>query len=249
MKQLLSGFLVIIVTNALFSIRYPIEPESPKDPEKTGASEAISKSNKSVKRENQNIEVYVEAELGSGDSITGSISIPPKISFEHYYNGILYKKNARLSEIKSIVVKNYKKYLGKDQKKYKSYKFYPDLIEINFKSGHTFTVKGMFKFLQKFVIETGYGSTTLYTYFGDMFSPETGWSEVLSKDPQYHRQNPHPQAVKKLVFKKIIFKDNSDAETEYDENPEINVNVTVEKADGKKIKKTVSSKTNPPLKK
>lgn len=171
---------------------YPVEPSY-----SDTKAEAQKENTTNVKR----YEVMVI--LGTTDEIRGTISVPESISFKHYKNGLLYEKTIEPEELQSVAILEYSKSEAGSSGTKKFFKFEPSLVEVKLKDGTNYKVEKIFAFLKSFVIETVNGKTKLYTFFGDSYETKKGWNDVSSKDPEYHKNRPHPASVRKILFLRL----------------------------------------------
>ena len=199
-------FLVgsIVLMSQTYAIRYPVSPNEPKTPlvegyEKTDSSKTSKKPNQTIDQKFQK-EIHIKVVLGSGDELTGFIKAPEKVRFEHYKNGLVFKKTMQVEDISSVEIKSFQKELKWKKKAQYFYEFKPFKIRILTKDKNEFFIDYLFQFLQKFKIHTSDGVTTLYSFFADEFNEEKGWSEVASNERSYHDHMPHPQSIRKIIF-------------------------------------------------
>ncbi len=217
----------IIIFTLLFhsvyaqSIRYPVSPAEPQVPETDETEDAEEIPENAPPRETTKAKkgntIRVSVTLGSGDTIYGSITIPMTVTFEHYKNGFVYKKNLATRNIKSMEILHYaatpalaepSRPLGKNPPNSKTrgkpeeifHKFYPDRVLVRTLDGNQFELNYLFSFLHRFLIENSDGSTWMYCIFGDTWSTQTGWEEAQTSDVHYHNTNPHPKSVKMILF-------------------------------------------------
>ncbi len=179
-----------------FSISYPVTPLLPKNPKLDGKSNTPT--NKVPSKAKKEIKVAVI--LGSGDEIYGKIQSPKSIHFQHYKNGLLYKKKITPQNIDFIKILRFKKKEISRSKSSIHYDFRPDKVMLVLKDKKKYYLDFLFSFLLKFKIDTSDGTTTLYSFFAGHFTPSKGWSGVESKDIDYHNENPHPRSVQKIKF-------------------------------------------------
>ncbi|GEM_PF-2280786 len=210
------------------SIRYPVSPAEPQVPEtdETQDAEEIPENSppREIKKAKKGNTIRVNVSLGSGDTIYGNITIPVTVTFEHYKNGFVYKKNLATRDIKSMEILHYaaspalaeparpmgknppnirmKEKTGEHKKKPEEvfHKFYPDRVLVRTYDGNQFELNYLFPFLHRFLIENSDGSTWMYCIFGDTWSTQTGWEEAQTSDVHYHDTNPHPKSVKMIHF-------------------------------------------------
>ncbi|MDH4199576.1 MAG: hypothetical protein OEV66_04265 [Spirochaetia bacterium] len=173
---------------------YPIEPGYPdtKDNKKT------------VSATESQVRVEIIVILGTGDEVRGYIFLPPRITFRHYKNGLNYEKTIQAEELQSLSIREYsKKEGGGANTKTVFYQFEPSSIDIKLNDSSTYRLDKIFQALRSFVIETSNGRTKLYTIFGDTYEKGKGWQNAESKDMDYHKNKPHPESVKKIIFIRV----------------------------------------------
>jgi len=189
--------VVALAANDLSLPSYPIDPGYPQGPQ----------SNESGKNQTTaagaTVKVEIIAVLGTTDEVRGYIILPEKIFFKHYKNGLVYDKNITPDDLQSISILEYVK--SDDGKKSKEifYQFEPSAVEIKLKDNTSYRINKIFSFLKSFVIDTSNGRTKLYTIFGDSYEKSRGWRDAESKDPEYHKNRPHPASVKKIIFLRV----------------------------------------------
>ncbi len=193
-------FLIYIIFSlSVHSIRYPVTPYEPSSPKiestKEDSSDTISTKIKITKNK-----IRIKAMLGSGDELNGFIMGPKEIKFKHYRNGFVYQKTITLTNIAFIQIISFQQNLIRRKGTYSLYEFKPSKIKIQMKNNNQFELNYLFKFLHQFEIKTINGTTTLHSFFADEFHKIKGWSEVESIKDDYHRYNPHPKSVKKILF-------------------------------------------------
>ncbi len=193
----LTLLLTLLAFGSLEAVRYPIEPISPKIPN-GGQSNKTQPAKK--KKKVEQIAHRVSVMLGSKDVLNGTIQANRVITFQHYRSGLLFTKTVSPADIKTLRVRKYKyRLLGKKSKN-KTYEFLPAEIELTLSNNRKYYLTKMFSFLNRFKINTIDGDTTLFTYFADTWVPKKGWSEVTSREFNYHQQKAHPQAVVEINF-------------------------------------------------
>lgn len=183
-------FLLLFITTRICAITYPVSPAEPT------VSGETTKKQKSLSPKTNNIAVNVRLKLGTGDEIEGTIAMPNEITFSHVKNALTYNKTLYPWELKKITVNEYAARQGDNG----LIEFEPASITITTTNKREYLVQGIFSFLKKITINTVDGSTTVFTFFADKWSDKTGWAEVSSKDKNYHRKNPHPQAVHEITI-------------------------------------------------
>ncbi len=208
-------FLLSISASGANGVGYTISPDTPANPNTpvirvespspaqtpNGQNETrAEESQPQEKEEPQTRLVKVTLELGTGDRLQGSIEVPLQAQFSHHKNGLTYVKSVSPEELKSVRILSYRIKHRHENEESAFYEFEPDEIEITLTNRKTYLVSHIFPFLRKIEITTTDGTTVLYTFFADSFLKESGWEEVASDDPNYHRTNPHPQAVRAVFF-------------------------------------------------
>lgn len=181
---------------------YPVDPSYPQvqpgqQNQKTG----------DTKNQNPSASVKIEviAILGTSDEVRGYVMLPEKISFKHYKNALVYEKNIVPDDLQSITIQEYSRQgdNASGKNKITFYQFEPSAVEIKLKDNSIYRIQKIFSFLQRFYIDTNNGRTRLFTIFGDSYEKSKGWRDVESKDPEYHRTQPHPASVKKIIFLRV----------------------------------------------
>jgi hypothetical protein len=174
---------------------YPVDPGYPQGPQTNEAKKNQTTTN--------TVKVEIIAVLGTTDEVRGYILLPDRISFKHYKNGLVYDKNITPDDLQSISIQEYSKEDDGKKTKETFYTFEPSAIEIKLKDNTSYRINKIFSFLKSFSIDTNNGRTKLYTIFGDSYEKSKGWRDAESKDPDYHRNRPHPASVKKIIFIKV----------------------------------------------
>ena len=199
-KFFIITFLIYVISSLpIHSIRYPITPYEPSSP-KIGLTKENSLDTTSAKNKITRNKIHIKAVLGSGDELNGFIMGPKKIKFKHYRNGFVYQKTITLNNILFIEIIYFQQNLIRRKGTHSLYEFKPSRIKIQMKDKNHFELNYLFTFLHQFEIKTTNGTTTLHSFFADEFHKTKGWSEVESIKDDYHRYNPHPKSVKKILF-------------------------------------------------
>ncbi len=192
-------------TPLLLGITYPITPSKPEEPnvveekkiDSSKETKQSSSSDKKSKLSSFDILVY----LGSGDMVQGTVLLPEKISFKHYKNGFIYYQTLFLKDVKEIDIKEYNYKILTKKKSKTIYEFFPSKVFITTKKdNYVYHISSLFKEMLQFKINTKYGITNLFAFFSDTFSLKKGWEEVVSKNKNYHKKNPHPKSVVKIMI-------------------------------------------------
>lgn len=183
------------LASPLFSIQYPVSPDEPT----VDSTQSTVTGSKTVE---DTAEFEVRVIFASGDDLTGSCVLPGKVSFYHYRDGLTFHKTINLAEVKRIQVIEYRSKFNEESEKQNSvlHEFEPSNVVVEMKSGKTYNTGVIFQFLLKIPLSTEEGDTTVYTYFADRFDSGKGWRDVESKDPDFHRNNPHPLTVSRIDF-------------------------------------------------
>ena len=194
---------IFILNQYLFSINYPITPTIPEVGNSENNSDINKKTipNNNIKNNSTKIsEIWVSVTLGNGNIITGEINIPEEISFSHIKNGFSYNKSISPDEIKTIEIIEFSYHKVNQKNNFTQYEFQPSKIRILLRNRKEYEINYLFKFLIQFKIKTDDGNTQLFSFFSDTFHEKNGWSEVNSKDYNYHIKLPHSTSVKKITF-------------------------------------------------
>jgi len=191
--------LFVFFTSVYLSISVAAGPNLPQNPANP-ASPAMAEKKKPKPADD---EILIQLEtivyLGSGDDLEGTILFPEKISFKHYKNGLVFDKTVSPLDIREIKVLEYSGSSDDPENSDKRFfEFEPSSVQLTLWSGQTFILDGIFPFLKNFEITTHDGKTKLYMIFANTFTKKDGWSEISSKDINYHNTLPHPQAAYRI---------------------------------------------------
>lgn len=209
MKKLLNYILLILLPAAeVFSIQYPVTPTEPrvKNVEEGGYHGNTPATEKEKQKQKKNkLNAGVKITLWTGDFLYGRIHIPPEVTFKHYRKGLEFTKTVKTSEIKSIEIKSFSEIgpqKGSREKKSENLflRFEPAVVRLQMRNGRSYTLNGLFSFLRRVPISTIDGRTVLYSFFGDTWQKEKGWSEVASRARDYHMHTGHPQGIRVIEF-------------------------------------------------
>ncbi|MDH5721355.1 MAG: hypothetical protein OEZ13_12180 [Spirochaetia bacterium] len=192
-------FYCFTVVSKAISIGYSQEPASVVEPKEPSVGYEEKKKKRKDQNENEDkIQIQAKVTLGSRDEISGFIYLPQTIAFRHYKNGLIFEKKLFIKEIEYIEVLEYSQKKIKESPKESLFEFEPSRVKIKLKNKKEYYLDAIFNFFRNFSISTVDGTTNLYSYFADTYNAQTGWKEVESKNKNYHKKKPHPQAAVKI---------------------------------------------------
>lgn len=198
-----SGFGFFLLVLSLFWCGLVSAIDLPKNPKLPNINQPQDK------EKQKNLQAFqVEISFqGTETDFKGKMSIPAfKLTIVSEKNGFQFYKDLALNEIKSIRIKKWKGFAGKNSKDGR-HNFYPIEYEIYDYKGTSFLYQRNIPQINEFIFETEYGTTKLFSYFVDYFNGSY-WemSKRKSKDLETAK------ALKKVVTQ-IEFIQASQADT------------------------------------